>query len=51
VQSVFSQASYPRTPAGVISDVSSALASGNRDTMITLASQLDADNNLGCPLN
>ena len=46
-----SNVSYPRTPAGVISDVNSALASGNRDTMITLASQLDRDNNLGCPLN
>ncbi|HEV8582732.1 MAG TPA: hypothetical protein VGX68_27000 [Thermoanaerobaculia bacterium] len=42
---------YPRTPASVISDVSSALASGNRDTMLGLASRLDADNNLGCPLN
>jgi hypothetical protein len=43
--------SYPRTAAGVISDVNSALASGDRDTMLTLASALDADNNLGCPLN
>jgi len=42
---------YPRTAASVISGVNSALASGNRDTMITLAAQLDADNNLGCPLN
>ncbi len=42
---------YPRTPASVISDVNAALASGNRDTMLSLASSLDADNNLGCPLN
>jgi hypothetical protein len=42
---------YPRTPASVISDVNAALASNNRDTMLSLASQLDADNNLGCPLN
>ncbi|MFL6192702.1 MAG: hypothetical protein ACJ75H_00915 [Thermoanaerobaculia bacterium] len=42
---------YPRTPASIISAVNSALASGNRDTMLTLASQLDADNNGGCPLN
>jgi hypothetical protein len=42
---------YPRQPAGVIADVNAALASGNRDTMLSLASELDADNNLGCPLN
>lgn len=42
---------YPRTPASVISDVNAALASGNRDTMLSLASEIDADNNLGCPLN
>lgn len=42
---------YPRTPASVISDVDAALASGNRDTLLSLASALDADNNLGCPLN
>ena len=42
---------YPRMPASVISSVNSALASGNRDTMLSLASAIDADNNLGCPLN
>jgi hypothetical protein len=42
---------YPRTPASVISDANAALASANRDTMLSLASRLDADNNLGCPLN
>lgn len=31
--------------------VNDALASGDRDTMIAAAARLDADNNLGCPLN
>ncbi|MCP3960096.1 MAG: hypothetical protein GY719_19800, partial [bacterium] len=42
---------YPRTPASVISDVNAALASGDRDTMLALKDGIDADNNLGCPLN
>jgi hypothetical protein len=42
---------YPRTPASVIADVNAALASNNRGTMIRLADRLDADNNLGCPIN
>jgi hypothetical protein len=42
---------YPRTTAEVIADVNAALASGNRTTMLNLASELDADNNFGCPLN
>lgn len=42
---------YPRAPAAVIADVNAALASQNRDTMLALAAALDADNNLGCPLN
>ena len=42
---------YTRTTAQVIAAVTSALNSNNRDTMLTLASALDADNNLGCPLN
>jgi hypothetical protein len=42
---------YPRSTADVISAVNAALASGNRATMLGLASQLDADNNLGCPLS
>ena len=42
---------YPRSTASVISDVNAALASGDRDTMLSLASKLDRDNNLGCPLN
>ena len=42
---------YPRTPASVIADVNAALASRDRDAILGLASRLDADNNLGCPLS
>jgi len=42
---------YPRTSAQIVADVNAALASNNRDAMLTLASSLDGDNNLGCPLN
>jgi hypothetical protein len=42
---------YPRTEASVISDVNAAFATYNRDSMLALAAQLDADNNRGCPLN
>lgn len=42
---------YPRTAASIIADVNAALASGSRDTMLALKDELDADNNLGCPLN
>lgn len=42
---------YPRTTASLISDVNAALASRNRDTILLLASLIDGDNNLGCPLN
>ena len=42
---------YPRTPASVIADVNAALASGDRDTMTSVAAAIDKDNNLGCPLN
>jgi uncharacterized repeat protein (TIGR01451 family) len=43
--------SYPLTTADVISQVNTALASNNRDAMLVLAAQLDAYNNLGCPLH
>jgi uncharacterized repeat protein (TIGR01451 family) len=43
--------SFPRTVGQVVADVNSALASGNRDTILILATALDHDNNLGCPLN
>jgi hypothetical protein len=42
---------YPLTAAQVISQVNTALASQNRDTILTLAGTLDANNNLGCPLD
>jgi len=42
---------YPLTQAQVISQVNAALASNNRDTMLSLAGTLDGDNNLGCPMN
>jgi hypothetical protein len=42
---------YPLTQAQVISQVDAALASNNRDTLLALASTLDDDNNLSCPLH
>lgn len=42
---------YPLATSDVISSVNAALASGSRDTMLGLATTLDQDNNLGCPLN
>lgn len=42
---------YPRTTAEIIADVNAALTSGNRNTMLNLATALDSDNNIGCPLN
>jgi hypothetical protein len=38
-----------RSP-GLVKAVNDAFASGDRAAMLELASQLDADNNLGCPL-
>ncbi len=35
----------------LLATVDAAFASGDRDTMLTLAAWLDKDNNLGCPLN
>jgi hypothetical protein len=42
---------YPRSAGGVIQAVNAALASNDRNTMLTLAGALDEDNNLGCPLS
>jgi hypothetical protein len=44
---------YPLTSAQVISEVNTALASGDRDTILLLGSRLDGFNNGqgGCPLN
>lgn len=41
---------YALSPAEVIGEVNAALASGNRDTIIALATRLDRLNNAGCPL-
>ena len=44
--------SYPGgTPGQIASSVNSALASGDRNTMLSLATAIDNDNNSGCPLN
>lgn len=42
---------FPKTVATVVSSVDAALSSGDRTTMLHLAAQLDAANNLGCPLH
>jgi len=39
---------YPIKTADLVSQVNAALASCDRNTMLTLAGTLDADNNLGC---
>ncbi len=41
---------YPLTTAQVMSMVNAALASCDRNTMLTLAGELDENNNLGCPI-
>ena len=51
LNSAHSGVDYPWVTAKVISDVNAALASKDRDTILALASDLDQDNNLGCPLN
>lgn len=42
---------YPMTASEIVTAVNNALASGNRDTIIALATQIDSNNNLGCQLN
>ena len=42
---------YPLTTAEVISDVNAALKSNNRSTILALASSLNTNNNLNCPLS
>jgi hypothetical protein len=46
-----SSVNYPLSSAQVVSQVNAALASGDRQTIVDLTVQLDADNNLPCPLN
>jgi hypothetical protein len=42
---------YTMTSADIIDDVNEAIATGDRATILALAASLDADNNLGCPIN
>ena len=42
---------YPITAATVTSQVAAALASNDREVMLSLSTTLDAYNNQGCPLN
>ncbi|HEY3058542.1 MAG TPA: hypothetical protein VGL99_06160 [Chloroflexota bacterium] len=42
---------YPLSVTNVTTQVNAALASGDRDTILNLASRLDNLNNLGCPLD
>lgn len=51
LNSADSSISYPLTTAQVIAQVNTALASGDRSTILALATLLDDDNNLGCPIN
>jgi len=41
---------HPDSVGNIVEDVNGALASGDRDEMLVLASWLDDANNLGCPL-
>lgn len=53
LNSTSSGVAYPMTTAQIISSVNAALASGDRNTIINLAAQIDAANNGlgGCPLS
>ena len=42
---------YPLTTAEIIAMTDNALATGDRATILSVASELDALNNLGCPLS
>lgn len=50
LNSVHPSVNYPLSQAEVISQVNTALATQNRATMLSLASDLDTNNNLSCPL-
>jgi len=41
---------YPLRRAEFVAEVNAAIASGDRQTMLDLAAELDTLNNLGCPL-
>jgi hypothetical protein len=42
---------YDQSAASIITAVNTALASGNRTTILALATSLDNSNNAGCPIN
>ncbi|MFV0457761.1 MAG: hypothetical protein ACK5MT_03180 [Actinomycetales bacterium] len=42
---------YPDRRKDMVPAINAAIASGDRATMLALAEELDAMNNLGCPLN
>ena len=50
LNSASSGVDYPLTTAQVIAQVNAALATGDRDTILDLATDLDNKNNGGCPL-
>jgi len=51
LSSTSAQVDYPVAADAVTGQVSAALASGDREVMLSLAATLDAYNNLGCPLD
>ncbi|MFL6198946.1 MAG: hypothetical protein ACJ76J_07205 [Thermoanaerobaculia bacterium] len=51
LNSAHSGVDFPWTTAQLISEVNSALASQDINTLLSLAIQLEHDNTLGCPLN
>ncbi len=42
---------YPFSAAAIVTEVNLAIASGNRVNILSLASLLDSNNNLGCPID
>lgn len=46
-----SSVDYPVSESDLIADVNAALASLDRDTMLDLATSIDNQNNLGCPID
>lgn len=50
LNSTSSDVAYPTYAPYLIVDVNNAISTGNRDTMLLLADELDLNNNLGCPL-
>jgi hypothetical protein len=51
LNSTNSTVDYQLTTAELIAQVNAALATGDRDKILALATKLDQYNNAGCPLN